>query len=105
MVGKVEAPAKANMIDAKAFADPITVGSGYFVSFSFSMFVASMRLCIIMRTQANTVVNNAPTATGQKSFGVPSQVRGMSNATTIIIQMQRDKWSPTPASSTNAFSS
>ncbi len=29
IVGKVDAPAKANMIDPKALKDPSTVGTGY----------------------------------------------------------------------------
>ena len=72
-----------------------------------------------MRTQATTVVNKAPTAMGlknmknqitfdlskillcisyQKSFGVPSQVRGVKAPATINIIRQRSKLTPTSAS-------
>ena len=39
-----------------------------------------------MPMQASTVVNKAPTATGQKSLGVPSQVKGIKMQAVIIIQ-------------------
>lgn len=40
----------------------------------------------MMPMQASTVVNKAPTATGQKSLGVPSQVKGIKMQAVIIIQ-------------------
>ena len=40
------------------------------------------------------MVVNAPTAIGQKSFGVPIQVRGVRQAATITIQIQRESSSP-----------
>ena len=39
-----------------------------------------------MPIQASTVVNKAPTATGQKSLGVPSHVKGIKIHAVIIIQ-------------------
>ena len=50
-----------------------------------------MQLMTISK-QATMVDTRAPTAIHQKSFGVPSQVRGISRAETITIQTQRERW-------------
>ena len=47
--------------------------------------------------QATQVVIRAPTAMGQKSLGVPIQVRGVRQAATITIHMQRDRSNPAAA--------
>ena len=43
----------------------------------------------MMSRQATTVVIRAPTAIGQKSLGVPAQVRGINIKATITIHWQR----------------
>ena len=62
MVGKVEAPAKANMIEAKALKDPSRVGGGKTISSSMSKL--SITPWIMINAQARTVVISAPTAIG-----------------------------------------
>ena len=42
----------------------------------------------IIKTQATIVVIRAPTAIGQKSLGVPNQVRGVRIAAETTIQIQ-----------------
>ena len=48
----------------------------------------------MMSRQATTVVIRAPTAIGQKSLGVPAQVRGINIKATITIHWQRCSCKP-----------
>ena len=77
MVGKVDAPPKANMILPKALKYPSAVGSGNSRSNVEELYetlnvqlmmvlleVTSSRIWMEARTQAVMVVNNAPTAMG-----------------------------------------
>ena len=48
----------------------------------------------MMRRQATTVVMSAPTAIGQKSLGVPAQVRGIRRRATITIHSHRCRFKP-----------
>ena len=61
------------------------------------MNLPSRLILMTIRRQATHVVVNAPTAIGQKSFGVPIQVRGVRQAATITIQSQRESSSPAEA--------
>ena len=109
MVGNVEAPAKANIMDPKAelivgkelfqkkpepLKNPLTVGGGKSLSL---ISVPSITQVETMRTQATMVVIRAPTAIGQKSLGVPIQVRGVRPPATMTIQTQRERWKPAAA--------
>ena len=73
---------------------PLAVGAGYTLASSSSP--ARIQL-MMMRMQAMMVVIRAPTAMGQKSLGVPIQVRGVRAAATMTIQVQRSRWRPAPA--------
>ena len=73
MVGKVLAPAKANIIVEKALIIPIQLGSGYSTALFIPakapsvIFLWSIKAWITTQTQAITVVNKAPTAIGLKT--------------------------------------
>ena len=116
IVGKVEAPANANMIEPKAefgglaeivsilFSPlklPSNVGAGNSTAVEFTFASPLPRNSMplktqltMMRVQATTVVISAPTAMGQKSLGVPAQVSGMSMAATITIHWHRCSSTP-----------
>ena len=73
---------------------PSAVGVGN--TFSSNMFPSMMQV-MMTRMQAIAVVIRAPTAMGQKSLGVPIQVRGVRPAATITIHTQRESWNPAAA--------
>ena len=73
---------------------PLAVGAGYT---TFSSWAPVRTQLMMIRMHAIMVVMRAPTAMGQKSLGVPIQVRGVRAAATITIQVQRLRWRPAPA--------
>ena len=70
---------------------PSNVGAG---NSTVSNFMPPKTQLTMMRMQATTVVMSAPTAIGQKSFGVPAHVRGISMAATITIHWHRCRCRP-----------
>ena len=76
IVGKVLAPAKANIIVEKALITPIVDGGGYSIAvgawypssvvYPVVIFLWSIKAWIMTQTQATTVVKRAPTAIGLK---------------------------------------
>ena len=75
--------------------NPIGVGEGYVGFFTRSVPVRIQLMTI--SKQAIIVLIRAPTAIGQKSLGVPIQVRGVRIPATITIQVQRERWNPAAA--------
>ena len=74
---------------------PINVASGYTIStLSCRISTPFCTQATMTRVQATTVVMRAPTAMGQKSFGVPAQVRGMRQMAVITIHWQRCRLKP-----------
>ena len=110
IVGNVDAPANANIIDPKAnnvmsnsrfyhfiklpLKNPSAEGAGYVI---FSISVPRRIHLMTMRRQATQVVIRAPTAMGQKSLGLPIQVRGVRQPAVTTIHWHRVRWRPTPA--------
>ena len=70
---------------------PIKVGSGYSFTSISAPFCTQPKMT---REQATTVVMRAPTAMGQKSLGVPAQVRGIREMAVMTIHWQRCRSKP-----------
>ena len=64
---------------------PVNVGAGNTTVSNSLNSVPFKTQLTMMRMQATTVVMSAPTAIGQKSLGVPAQVRGINIKATITI--------------------
>ena len=107
IVGKVEAPAKANIMEPnaemfwmnykkeKSVFQPLKNPSADAEGNVFSgNSVPSIIQVTTMRRQAIIVVIRAPTAIGQKSLGVPIQVSGVRPPATMTIQTQRESVYP-----------
>ena len=109
IVGNVDAPANANMMDPNArnivwiarnnclislpLKNPSAEGGGYVM---VSISVPNRIHLMTMRIQATQVVMRAPTAMGQKSLGLPIHVRGVRQVAVTTIHWQRLSWRPTP---------